>query len=127
DSDIATIIRTFGSFAAVDAYALDKQAAKKSSRGRQSASAKIEAAKTFASKIFATHEFGFRRLTIERPLRLSYQFSAERLAELRFAPGNLNAPMKWLYKEYAEASGKAWRDDDDCNYYGNVAMHEEAI
>ncbi len=42
----------------------------------------LKAAKTFASKIFKTHEFGYRRITIERPLRLSYQFSDERITWL---------------------------------------------
>lgn len=114
ETDIATIIRTFGSFEAVDAYALDKQAAQKSNRGRQSANPKVEAAKTFASKIFATHEFGYRRITIERPLRLSYQFTDERIAELRYASGSLNAAMKWIYAEYQTEDGE-------------LDEHEEAI
>ena len=70
EADIATITRSFGNFEAVDAYSLDKTADVKSKRGRQSASPKAEVPKTFASKIFATHEFGYRRITIERPLRL---------------------------------------------------------
>jgi type I restriction enzyme M protein len=63
------------------------------SRGRPSAKKKAEK-KRFGSKIFASHEFGYRRLTIERPLRLSVQLSDERLAGLRFAPGPLNAAMQ---------------------------------
>lgn len=114
ETDIATVIRAFGKFEAVDAYALDKQAAQKSNRGRQSASPKAEVAKTFASKIFATHEFGYRRITIERPLRLSYQFSDERIAELRYASGALNAAMKWIYAEYQTEDGE-------------LSEHEEAI
>ncbi len=98
--DIATITKTFGAFEVVDARELDKPAEKKSNRGRQSANPKVEAPKTFASKIFDTHEFGYRRITIERPLRESYQFSDELLAELRFANKPLNAPMKWLADKY---------------------------
>ena len=49
ESDIGTVIRAFGSFAAIEAYALDKQAVQKSNRGRQAANPKAEAAKTFAS------------------------------------------------------------------------------
>lgn len=127
ETDIATVIRTFGSFEAVDAYELDKQAAQKSNRGRQSANPKAEFAKTFASKIFATHEFGYRRITIERPLRLSYQFSDERLATLRFASGGLNAAMQWIYNEYSAEEGKLWSDDSECKFYGDVSQHEEAI
>jgi len=98
--DIALITRTFGAFEVVDATNLDKPAEQKSNRGRQSANPKVEAPKTFAAKIFDTHEFGYRRITIESPLRESYQFSDERLAELRFANKPLNAPMKWLADKY---------------------------
>ena len=109
--DIATITRCFGAFAEIEAKELNKPAEQKSNRGRQSSSPKTEVPKTFASKIFATHEFGYRRITIERPLRESYQFSDERLAELRFAPKPLNAPMKWIYDTYGD----------------DLAGHEEAI
>ncbi|MDD1617691.1 MAG: hypothetical protein LUQ28_14720, partial [Methylococcaceae bacterium] len=75
----------------------------KSNRGRQSANPKAEVVKTFASKIFNTYEFGYRRITIERPLRESYQFSDERIEELRFAAGALNAAMKSIYTEFGDA------------------------
>lgn len=114
ETDIATIIRTFGSFAVVDAHELDKPSEQKSNRGRQSANPKTEAAKTFASKIFNTFEFGYRRITIERPLRLSYQFSVDRIDTLRFAPGALNVAMQWVYKEY----GLNWSDNQDDDQYG---------
>jgi len=119
--DIATITRSFGAFDVVDALELDKPAEQKSNRGRQSANPKVEAPKTFASKIFATHEFGYRRITIERPLRESYQFSDDRIAELRFANKPLNAPMKWIYETYSEG----WSDDDGCDNYGVLA--DEAV
>jgi len=123
EADIATITQTFGSFAVVDARELDKPAEQKSNRGRQSANPKTESAKTFASKLFYTYEFGYRRITIERPLRESYQFSDERIAECRFASGALNIIMKWLYAEY----GASWSDDEHCTAYGNLTEHEEAI
>ena len=123
ESDIATITRSFGAFEVVDARELDKPAEIKSNRGRQSANPKVEAPKTFASKIFNTYEFGYRRITIERPLRESYQFSDERIAELRFSPKPLNAVMKWAYEHFAEH----WIDDIDCSNYGNLTEHEEAI
>jgi len=122
ENDIATITRSFGDFETVTRE-LDKPAEQKSNRGRQSANPKTEAAKTFSSKIFDTHEFGYRRITIERPLRESYQFSEERIAELRFAPKPLNAVMKWAYVEY----GANWSDNDDCELYGGLAKHEEVI
>jgi len=123
DEDIATITRNFGAFEVVDAVELDKPAEQKSNRGRQSENTKTEAPKTFASKIFNTHEFGYRRITIERPLRESYQFSDERLVELRFAPKPLNAVMKWVYSEY----GAEWTDNADCEHYGVLKAHEESI
>lgn len=114
EADIATIIRSFGAFTEEEARDLDKPAEVKSNRGRQSANPKAETAKTFASKIFDNHEFGYRRITIERPLRESYQFSDERIAELRFDDKQLNAPMKWVYETY----GQNWSDSEDCENYG---------
>ncbi len=122
EADIATITRSFGDFETVTRE-LDKPAEQKSNRGRQSANPKAEAPKTFASKIFDTHEFGYRRITIERPLRESYQFSDERIAELRFAAKPLNAVMKWAYAEY----GTNWSDNEDCENYGVLTEHEESI
>lgn len=121
--DIATITRTFGAFEEVDARAVDKPAEQKSNRGRQSANPKTDAPKTFASKIFANHEFGYRRITIERPLRESYQFSDERIAELRFAAKPLDAPMRWIYETY----GADWRDEEGCERYGKLAEHATDI
>lgn len=121
DDDIATITRTFGSFAEIESCELDKPTEQKSNRGRQSASPKAESKKTFGSKIFDSHEFGYRRITIERPLRESYQFSDERIAELRFAPKALNAPMKWIYETF----GESWSDDSGCKEYG--VLTEQAI
>lgn len=118
EGDIATITRCFGEFERVEAETLDKPADAKSNRGRQAATAKVETPKTFAAKIFATHEFGYRRLTIERPLRESYQFSDNRIATLRFAPKPLNAITKWIYDTY----GADW--DEDGSDYGVVGTHE---
>ncbi|WP_300672758.1 class I SAM-dependent DNA methyltransferase [Desulfoluna sp.] len=125
DADMATITRAVGAFEVIDARELDKPVAPKSNRGRQSANGngKTESPQTFAAKIFATHEFGYRRITIERPLRESYQFSDERIAELRFAPKPLSAPMKWIYGEF----GSSWSDDPGCPLYGVLKEHEAEI
>lgn len=106
DDDIKLITQTFGDFKVVEATPLEEQglekaAEQKSSRGRQPATAKNEAPKTFASKIFNSTDFGYRRLTIERPLRLSAQVTDEAIATLRFAPKPFNAPMERLYEEFA--------------------------
>ena len=92
ETDIKTITRCFGGFEAIEQQALDavqhvrvsreagmpgatKPAEQKSNRGRQAANPKTEAPKTFSSKIFDSHEFGYRRITVERPLRLSAQIT----------------------------------------------------
>ncbi|MFA0633895.1 N-6 DNA methylase [Vibrio breoganii] len=107
EDDIKTITRSFGDFEVVDARELDKPAEQKSNRGRQSATPKTEAPKTFASKIFSTHEFGYRRLTIERPLRLSTQLTDERINTLRFAPKPFNTVMPAIYEKF----GSEWTED----------------
>ena len=101
EDDVKLITRTFGNFEAIESYRLDKEPDEKSNspavgrgRGRQSASKKKAVKKTFGSKIFESHEFGYRRITIERPLRLSVQFTDERIETLRFATGKLNAAMQ---------------------------------
>ena len=106
DDDIATITRAFGQFEQIDTVELDKPEEVKSNRGRQSDNPKAQEPKTFASKIFDTTDFGYRRITVERPLRLSVQFSSERLEELRFAPKPFKSIMKWAYEQY----GHDWTD-----------------
>lgn len=119
EDDIATITRAFGGFEVIDAYSLDKAADVKSNRGRQSANPKAEVRKTFASKIFATHEFGYRRITIERPLRLSAQFTAEKIASLRFATGALKPVMERIYQHV----GEKWSEST----YGQLSEHSDSI
>ena len=120
--DIATIIRSFGAFEEIAPQDLNKPAEVKSNRGRPAANAKVAAPKTFASKIFDNHEFGYRRITIERPLRESYQFSDQRIAELRFADRQLNASMKWVYEHY----GQQWGEQAPFEDYG-LFSEEQAI
>lgn len=116
ESDIALITRTFGQFEVIEPYSLDKEPDEKSNRGRQPVTKKKAEKKTFGSKIFESHEFGYRRITVERPLRLSVQFSDERIAELRFAPGPLNAAMRKVYELY----GQSWTDES----YGKLGEVE---
>lgn len=117
DDDIKTITKSFGNFEVVDARVLDKPEEIKSNRGRQSANPKAEPAKTFASKIFATHEFGYRRITIERPLRLSAQLSDSAIESLRYAPKPFDMVMPALY----EAFGVEWTTDSENNNYGDLS------
>ena len=121
--DIATITKAFGGFEAIAPQALNKPEEVKSSRGRQAANKKAAVEKTFSAKLFKTHEFGYRRITIERPLRESYQFNDERINTLRFAPKPLGAAMQWIYETY----GADWTDAEDCAHYGQLAAHEAEI
>ena len=86
----------------------------KSNRGRQSANQKQKPPKLSPPRFFKTHEFGYRRITIERPLRQSYQFSDERIATLRFESGALNSVMQWAYAEFANLPNTIWSDAPDC-------------
>ena len=54
-----------------------------------------------ASKVFDNQDFGYYKVTIERPKRLKAQFSAERIAELRF-DNKLREPMAWAWESYGE-------------------------
>lgn len=124
EDDIKTITRSFGDFEVVDACELDKPAEQKSNRGRQAETSKTEAPKTFASKIFSTHEFGYRRLTIERPLRLSAQITDDVVASLRFAPKPFNAVMPAIYEQF----GSEWTDESSgLNSYGSLGEVETEI
>lgn len=124
EDDIKLITQTFGAFKAVaptplDELGLDKAPEQKSNRGRQSATSKTEAPKTFASKIFNSTDFGYRRLTIERPLRLSAQITDAAIATLRFAPKPFAAPMERFYEEF----GSQW---DNASYADFSAIEVEA-
>lgn len=119
EADIAMITCSYGNFEVMNARELDKPAEVKSNRGRQSASPKTETAKTFSSKIFNSYEFGYRRVTIERPLRLSVQLSDNRISTLRFAPKPFNTVMQKVYELY----GASWTADS----YGQLAEYEAEI
>lgn len=54
-----------------------------------------------ASKVFNNTDFGYYKVTIDRPKRLKAQFSAERIAELRF-DNRLREPMVWAWETYGE-------------------------
>lgn len=104
DAEIATITKNYGAFEAVDTLTLDGES---------------DQQKPFASKIFNSYEFGYRRVTIERPLRLSAQLSDERIESLRFAPKPFNAVMQTLYSQY----GETWTADS----YGDLTEYEAEI
>jgi type I restriction enzyme M protein len=67
-----------------------------------------------AAKVFDNSDFGYHKVTIERPKRLKAQFTTERIAELRFDK-NLREPMQWVYETYGET------------IYTEIKKHEKAI
>lgn len=52
-----------------------------------------------ASKIFDNKDFGYYKVTIERPKRLKAQFTQERIAGLRYEK-TLLEPMEWAYETH---------------------------
>ncbi|MCX2532939.1 class I SAM-dependent DNA methyltransferase [Plesiomonas shigelloides] len=78
-----------------------------------------ESGKPLSAKLFDTHAFGYRRLTIERPLRLSAQITDAAIESLRFAPKPLNAVMQAVYTQF----GATWTDST----YGQLADVEAEV
>uniref|UniRef100_UPI00260828A3 N-6 DNA methylase n=1 Tax=Accumulibacter sp. TaxID=2053492 RepID=UPI00260828A3 len=61
-----------------------------------------EARETAESKWFDTRDFGYWKITVERPLRLKSQLCDERIESLRFATGD-EALRAEMYATYGEA------------------------
>ena len=53
------------------------------------------------AQVFPNAEFGYWKVTVERPLRKSSQFTAERLAGLRYLPA-LAVEMDWMWAQWGE-------------------------
>uniref|UniRef100_UPI00024865A9 type I restriction-modification system subunit M n=1 Tax=Acinetobacter sp. P8-3-8 TaxID=1029823 RepID=UPI00024865A9 len=104
DEEIRTITQNYDAFEAVDSLAKDSES---------------DQQKLFASKIFNSFEFGYRRVTIERPLRLSAQLTDERIESLRFATKQFNAVMQSIYTQF----GITWTTES----YGNLGEYEADI
>ena len=54
-----------------------------------------------AAKVFENRDFGYYKVSIDRPKRLKAQLTAERIATLRFDK-SLREPMQWAYETYGE-------------------------
>ena len=67
-----------------------------------------------AAQLFDNTDFGYYKVSIERPKRLKAQFTAERIAELRFDK-SLREPMIWAYETFGE------------KVYSEIAKHEKEI
>lgn len=57
---------------------------------------------SLVTKVFDNRDFGYYKVSIERPKRLKAQFTEERISSLRFEK-TLQAPMEWAYNTYGEA------------------------
>lgn len=55
-----------------------------------------------AAKVFDNSNFGYHKVTIERPKRLKAQFTTERIAELRYDK-SLKEAMVYAYKTFGES------------------------
>jgi type I restriction enzyme M protein len=77
-----------------------------------------------ASQVFENADFGYYKVTIERPKRLKSQFSTEAIERLRFDK-SLSEPMQYAFEAYGEqvysSIGKfaeellAWCEENDLN------------
>lgn len=56
---------------------------------------------SLAAKVFNHTDFGYYKVAIERPARLKAQFTAERIAGLRFEK-SLKEPMRWAFETYGD-------------------------
>lgn len=69
---------------------------------------------TDQSKIFENEEFGYKKITVERPLRLSAQFTEEAIQKLRFHH-SLWDEMEWIYLKFGD------------EVYDDLKQHKEKI
>jgi len=67
-----------------------------------------------ATQVFDNADFGYYKVTVERPKRLSAQFTKERIETLRFDK-SLKEPMQWAYTTFGET------------VYSNIDQHKDAI
>ena len=67
-----------------------------------------------AAQVFDNPDFGYYKVTVERPKRLKAQFTPERIAELRF-DRTLREPMEWAYQAFGE------------EVYTDLGRHEKGI
>ncbi|MCB9291162.1 MAG: N-6 DNA methylase, partial [Lewinellaceae bacterium] len=68
---------------------------------REMADVEREGEEGIASQVFDNSDFGYYKVTIERPSRLKAQFTPGRIAELRF-DSRLREPMAWMWETFGE-------------------------
>ena len=67
-----------------------------------SQNAEIESVSKPISQIFDNSDFGYYKVTVERPLRKAAQFTPERVATLRFVPAIADI-MAWAYEKWGDS------------------------
>jgi type I restriction enzyme M protein len=60
-----------------------------------------EAVDGLKAQVFDNRDFGYWKITVERPLRKSAQFTAERIKTLRFDK-RLTEEMQWMFEQWSE-------------------------
>ena len=61
-----------------------------------------EAVEGLKSQVFDNRDFGYWKITVERPLRKSAQFTADRIESLRF-DNRLRTEMEWIYGQWGDS------------------------
>lgn len=74
----------------------------------------LSMAETEESKVFENQDFGYKKIVVERPLRLAAQFTSERVASLRFIPA-IKDIMEWTYAKFGD------------EVYTDLKQHKERI
>lgn len=69
---------------------------------------------SLASQIFDNADFGYYKVTIERPKRLKAQFTPERIESLRYDK-ILQEPMQYAFETFGDS------------VYGNIKQHEKEL
>lgn len=69
---------------------------------------------SLCAKVFNNTDFGYRKVSIERPNRLKVQFSTERIMNLRF-DRSLKEPMQWMWETYGD------------KVYFDLSMYEKEV
>jgi len=74
----------------------------------------MEFKETEISKIYPNDYFGYNKITVERPLRLSVKFNTEAIESLRFDKG-LQEEMEWVYTHFGNDA------------YNDIKKHKDKI
>jgi type I restriction enzyme M protein len=87
--------------------------------------------KRSVSKIFKNEEFGFHKITVERPLRLNFAFTGERISKLENDPGFKKLATSQKHKEDQKLAeieaGKQRQEEIRTFLKGLTKIHGEVL